>query len=806
MLWCVTRLDLFAPALTQAGLDPDRVIHVEAGDERTVLACCEEGLRHGGLGGVVAEVARLSMTASRRLQLAAETLRHDRHRGAPLAAGHRGGRFRPADGLGHPLAGDRPAFDAVAGARHRPGPLAGRADPQPGRGMCRVRAGGVRCRGSSRSSCRPGRPIGCGAGWAQPHLRLRRRWSWSAAIGRRRVVTAANAAARAARTPSRHAGHPGPGAGPRSADPSMPIPSEDAAALERLALWALKLYAPVVAADPPDGLMIDASGAAHLHGGESAMLADLVGRLGQAGIAARAAMAATHGAAHALARYRAQPTLVAGNDATVGSLADLPIAALRLPAELVVALRRLGFDRIGELAAQPRAPLALRFGPELGRRLDQAYRSPGRADRPRCCAPICCRSAVPLPNRSVRPRRSPATPASWCQTLCMIAGGQGPGCPPPRSAVLSRRQPDRGDPRRHRQAGARCQAADPAAVRPAGDVDPGFGIELMTPDGGDRRTARLPPGRDRPGRGARAGRLRPRRYPGQSRRAASGCTASLRWRATFPSARSARWQPWPSPAGERWPAALAAAGAPAAHARADRDPGAAAGSSARSFHLARHPPPREARRRAGAGLWRMVAARRRAAAVRDYFQVEDRGRRALLAVPRRRRRGCRHRLAALVPARRVRMSALRRAAMHLAFLASCAAPAPARSCSPRRPCSASRPWRITDRNSLAGIVRAHEAAKATGRAADRRLPARPDRRHLRPRLSDRPARLCAPLPAAVARQEARRQGECHARLGRPRRLWRGPDRGARARRGRTRTARSSCAGCETPSATGPMWR
>ena len=72
VLWCVTRPDLFAPALDQAGLDPDRVIYVEAGDEKTVLACFEEGLRHGGLGGVVAEVARLSVTASRRLQLAAE--------------------------------------------------------------------------------------------------------------------------------------------------------------------------------------------------------------------------------------------------------------------------------------------------------------------------------------------------------------------------------------------------------------------------------------------------------------------------------------------------------------------------------------------------------------------------------------------------------------------------------------------------------------------------------------------------------------------------------------------------------------
>jgi protein ImuA len=71
VLWCITRPDLFAPALAQAGLVPDRVIYVEAGE--AVLACFEEGLRHGGLGAVVAEVARLSMTASRRLQLAAES-------------------------------------------------------------------------------------------------------------------------------------------------------------------------------------------------------------------------------------------------------------------------------------------------------------------------------------------------------------------------------------------------------------------------------------------------------------------------------------------------------------------------------------------------------------------------------------------------------------------------------------------------------------------------------------------------------------------------------------------------------------
>jgi protein ImuA len=73
VLWCISRPDLFAPALAQAGLAPHRVIYVEAHDEKGVLACFEEGLRHGGLGAVVGEVAKLSMTASRRLQLAAET-------------------------------------------------------------------------------------------------------------------------------------------------------------------------------------------------------------------------------------------------------------------------------------------------------------------------------------------------------------------------------------------------------------------------------------------------------------------------------------------------------------------------------------------------------------------------------------------------------------------------------------------------------------------------------------------------------------------------------------------------------------
>ena len=72
IVWCLTRPDLFFPALAQAGLHPDRVIFVEADREEDVLASMEEALAFGGLGAVVGEVVRLPMVASRRLQLAAE--------------------------------------------------------------------------------------------------------------------------------------------------------------------------------------------------------------------------------------------------------------------------------------------------------------------------------------------------------------------------------------------------------------------------------------------------------------------------------------------------------------------------------------------------------------------------------------------------------------------------------------------------------------------------------------------------------------------------------------------------------------
>lgn len=72
IVWCLTRPDLFFPALAQAGLNANRVIFVEGDRQEDVLTSMEEALSYGGLGAVVGELVRLPMLASRRLQLAAE--------------------------------------------------------------------------------------------------------------------------------------------------------------------------------------------------------------------------------------------------------------------------------------------------------------------------------------------------------------------------------------------------------------------------------------------------------------------------------------------------------------------------------------------------------------------------------------------------------------------------------------------------------------------------------------------------------------------------------------------------------------
>jgi protein ImuA len=133
IVWCLTRPDLFFPALAQVGLHPDRVIFVESDKEEDVLANMEEGLSFGGLGAVVGELVRLPMVASRRLQLAAERT------GTMALAVRRWRRQTEANDFGQPTASTTRWRVSVMPSEELPVPGVGRA--QWFLELMRVRAG-----------------------------------------------------------------------------------------------------------------------------------------------------------------------------------------------------------------------------------------------------------------------------------------------------------------------------------------------------------------------------------------------------------------------------------------------------------------------------------------------------------------------------------------------------------------------------------------------------------------------------------------------------------------------------------------
>jgi protein ImuB len=195
-------------------------------------------------------------------------------------------------------------------------------------------------------------------------------------------------------------------------------PTADAAALRGLAAWCLR-FSPLVAPDnvSADGVFIDSAGCAHLWGGELPLLADIVGRLSQAGISARAAMADTPGCAHAVARYGAAAVQAVPMGGAQAALAALPVASLRLPPGGAEALRLLGFDTVGQFMAAPRAPLARRFGTTALRRLDQAL---GRAAEPLepILPPSLCRVRQGFPEPIATPDDLARATALLAEALC----------------------------------------------------------------------------------------------------------------------------------------------------------------------------------------------------------------------------------------------------------------------------------------------------------------------------------------------------------------------------------------------------
>ncbi len=135
--------------------------------------------------------------------------------------------------------------------------------------------------------------------------------------------------------------------------PELAAFEHDAAADAALLDWladACDRYSPMVATHPPQGIVIDITGCAHKFREEAGLVADLQRRLIRQGISAITALAHTPDAAVALATF--------GGD----NIHDLPVTALRLDADIHLALCRAGLKTIGHLAARPREPLAARFG------------------------------------------------------------------------------------------------------------------------------------------------------------------------------------------------------------------------------------------------------------------------------------------------------------------------------------------------------------------------------------------------------------------------------------------------------------
>lgn len=255
----------------------------------------------------------------------------------------------------------------------------------------------------------------------------------------------------------------------------------DAKALERLALW-MERWSPAVALAGADSILIDATGGAHLFGGEAAMLDDMADRLGRSGLDCRLGLAPTPGAAWALAHAAPDRTRLEAA-ALKSGLADLPMTALRLSEDSLTLLRRFGLTRIGQLYEIDRKALARRFhsvsaADAVLTRLDQALgQRPEPLDPLRPPPDHAVR--LPCPEPLLHPDGIRAGLERLAPALCERLDARGEGARRFRLAVF-RVDQSVADV----VVGAARPVHDPAHILTLfrdrlETLDPGFGIELM---------------------------------------------------------------------------------------------------------------------------------------------------------------------------------------------------------------------------------------------------------------------------------------------------------------------------------------
>jgi protein ImuB len=146
--------------------------------------------------------------------------------------------------------------------------------------------------------------------------------------------------------------------------------------LEQIAEWCDR-YTPFVALDPPQALLLDVTGVAHLFGGEKRLLDEIRASLARQGFAVRGGLAGTAAAARAMARYRNGAVVPPGDEAK--AVAPLPIEALRLDAATIQAFHRAGLKTVAQAAKRNRSELTARFGAEMVFALDSAL---GHGEKP----------------------------------------------------------------------------------------------------------------------------------------------------------------------------------------------------------------------------------------------------------------------------------------------------------------------------------------------------------------------------------------------------------------------------------------
>ena len=135
-------------------------------------------------------------------------------------------------------------------------------------------------------------------------------------------------------------------------------------AAERPAVWALR-FSPLVGIWREEGLLIETTG---LPDREPDLLDRVLRAFATAGAPARGLLGRAPAALAALLRAGTRPQVLSP-DQEAAALPRLPLTALALPEQMIPALHRLGLRDVAALEAQPRGPLARRFGTAIAEEL-----------------------------------------------------------------------------------------------------------------------------------------------------------------------------------------------------------------------------------------------------------------------------------------------------------------------------------------------------------------------------------------------------------------------------------------------------